>query len=55
MTEHERLLMEAGGHLAKAIRALQDANEAALLDRALTLSNDVLRLRREQRQVAGAR
>jgi hypothetical protein len=47
MTDHDRdrLLMEANGHLARAIRALQDAAAGELRDRAFVLSNDVVRAR----------
>lgn len=57
--ERDRLLMEAGAHLAKAIAALEaarrpgldfDAVTFALRDRAFALANDILK----QRQLACA-
>lgn len=54
MTKHERdrLLMEANTHLARAVRALDEAQSIELRDRAYVLSNDVLHARRAQRQLA---
>lgn len=48
MTDREldRLLMEASSHVAHAMRALQDAREGHLLERALVLANEIVLARR---------
>ena len=52
MNDHERdrALRDALSHMAKATQALQDANAVDLRERAYVLTNDVLRLRRGEKQ-----
>lgn len=50
----DRLLMEASRHLSNAVRALQDAGERELCDRAFVLANDIVKARQPKRESIGA-